>query len=268
MAMSKFLPIEKSQVIQITVYEKDNFTNDKMCNNHIEDCGFNLEKSDYYLLKTMRRQQRHKAGTSNNNINVDDFESDYDSIDPTTNRYLDKLFNLTNHSYHDSDHIPTLTIGNWTYRLLMIDRNKLFQKTDYNELDNKERFSDSTYDSPDHFESLTDDSDEYNATVYKITRKFKHVRVYHKLVDNNPFCIHNQTNQHDITDDYDYKEKWYEYGSDRLDSDDEIIEEDIYEEDCHEKEQYKQDYDTYSKLQNKEIVYTSDEFDTCEDDNE
>lgn len=268
MEISEFLPIEKSQLIQITVYEKDDFINDEICNNHIKDCGFNLEKSYYYLLKTMRHQHRCKAGTSINNINVNGFESDYDSVDPMTNLYLDKLFNLTNHSYHDFDHTTTLTIGNWTYRLLLIDRNELFEKIDNNESDNEERFSDSTYDSLDYSESLTDDNDDYNPAVYKITRKFKHVRFYHRLVDNNPFNIHNQTNEHEITDDYDYEAKWYEYERDRLDSDDEIIEEDIYEVGSHEEEQYKHDYEAYSKLQNKEILYISDEFDVCEDDNE
>lgn len=263
MEISEFLPIEKSQLIQITVYEKDDFINDEICNNHIKDCGFNLEKSYYYLLKTMRHQHRCKAATS-----INGFGSDYDSVDPMTNLYLDKLFNLTNHSYHDFDHTTTLTIGNWTYRLLLIDRNELFEKIDNNESDNEEKFSDSTYDSLDYSESLTDDNDHYNPTIYKITRKFKHVRFHHRLVDNNPFDIHNQTNEHEITDDYDYEAKWYEYERDRLDSDDEIIEEDIYEVGSHEEEQYKHDYEAYSKLQNKDILYISDEFDVCEDDNE
>ncbi|CAH8434902.1 unnamed protein product [Schistosoma turkestanicum] len=230
---------EQFQLIQLTVYE--NITNDKTCNknNHnyynIKDCGFNLDKNVYYLVKIHKTNQHNHRHW--NDLMID--------------RILDKLVNFTHHSCHNLQHITTVPIDNWIYYLVMIDQ------TNTEKILND--FTDNSLDS----DSL--DYDEYcNPIVQKIARKFKHIRVHHGEVDNDA-CFTNarqlMTNQHEITsdfDDYDYTENWYEYNQSGFDSDDEIIEEDIYEEgEDYAIEHYKQDV----------VSYTGDEFDVCEEDN-
>lgn len=254
--MTGSLMINKPQIIQITVYESDNFSNDNTNNsNNIKNCGFNLGRSAYYLLKT---------GKYNN----DELENEYSDVDSMTNCIIEKL----------SSHVTTtLTIDDWIYRLV-IDQN--------NDYSFKNTLDEETYSDHEQCDSNTSDDenlkedDECGSNVYKITRKLKHTRIYHRRPNKNVIIDEDNHQQQQNSkqketvediDDYDYREKWYDSERDASDTDDddEIIEEDVYEIDCYKEDENIQEnnkfYTVYNKLQKNNV---DSEFDVCEEDSE
>nr|CAH8833951.1 unnamed protein product [Trichobilharzia regenti] len=296
--MSSIFFIQQPRIISVKVYEIVNHNTDSHHNraeNVIKDYGYSLKKYTYNILtKSAGVRVTPLAPTTSDSCveatsddtDIEEYDIDYDYDGCQTDTDYSTSETLTNYNNDCCN-------GNEMIGQLCIALHTSFS-TDEDEYTPVEEYTstDCIYDDDDdgtsgtgsHRSSFTEEDTVDSSVICKITRKFKHTRIYHKpnnvgqqlngmFKKQNTLCGGIQDDKHqkkekqkeeeeEDVEEYEYTEVWHtsssssESNSDLRDGDDEeIIEEDIYEEGF---------YNNHTGRDSYACQYG--EFDVCEED--